>query len=307
MQIGILEPKQFSEVAYKELNKLGEVNIFYGEGLEEFLKHLDVLFVRLSYNIDKNFLFNCRNLKWICSPTTAHNHLDEKLLKKRGIKIISLKNEKNFLKKIRATPEHTFGLILSSLRKYGIAFDQVKKGFWERDVCKGSELFGKTVGIIGLGRVGYQVACYCETFGAKIRWFDNNQVKSKKSWFKHSDSCSMIKKSDIVVLTASYRNNQKPIFKKKQIDLLSNKYFVNTSRGELLDEKYLIKFLKKNNVLGIALDVIQNENENENLQNWLKVIKSNNNILITPHIGGVTGESMEKTEIFITHKLKKFI
>ena len=90
---------------------------------------------------------------------------------------------------------------------------------------------------------------------------------------------------------------------KKEINLLVGKYLINTARGELINEKYLLEFITKNVICGIALDVIKNENSNNNLKIWKRLSKKNN-IFITPHIGGATKVSMEKTEIHIANKLK---
>lgn len=303
MQIGILEPEKFSNDAIALLKTVGEVSLYNGKNLKKFLSSMNILFVRLSFNIDNSFIELCPNLKWLCSPTTGHNHLDEKKLKSKKITIISLRGDKNFLKTIKATPEHTFGLIIALLRKYSIAFWDVKNGIWNRDKYRGEELSGNKVGIVGLGRVGYQVAEYCENFGAQIFWHDKSEVSSKPNWIKLGSIDEVINKSKIIILCANYNNNQYPIIGKEQIKNFTNKYFINSSRGELVEEEALLEFAKSNKMLGIALDVITNENSKNKLNDWLSV-SQNKNIIITPHIGGMTEESLEKTEIYISKKLK---
>ena len=164
MQIGILEPNMFSLAAITKLKKIGNVTVFDGKNLKQFLFPLNILFIRLSYNIDKSFLNNCPKLKWLCSPTTGTNHLDYNFLKAKKINLITLKGEVKFLKGIRATPEHTFGLILAILRKYNFALSDIKNGKWDRNKCRGEEIKQNKIGIIGLGRVGYQLATYCHAF-----------------------------------------------------------------------------------------------------------------------------------------------
>ena len=302
MRIGILEPEKFSQEAIALLKKVGEVSLYNGKDLKKFLSSINILYVRLSFNIDSSFIELCPNLKLLCSPTTGHNHLDEKELKSKKITLISLRGDKNFLKSIKATPEHTFGLILALLRKYSIAFSDVKKGIWNRNKYRGEELSGNKVGIVGLGRVGYQVAEYCENFGAQIYWYDKSKVMYKPNWIKLSNVNEVIKKSKIIVLCANYNNNQSPIIGQDQIINFDNKYFINSSRGELVEEEALLEFAKSNRMLGIALDVIKNENSKNKLNDWLSV-SQNKNIIITPHIGGMTEESMKKTEIYISKKL----
>ena len=124
MVIGILEPNSFSKECLKDLKKKMKVNIFSGNDFSTFLKPINVLFIALKYKIDEKFLKMCPNLKVICSSTTGLNHIDVEYPKNKNIKLISLQQETSFLKNIRATPEHTFGLILALLRNYKFAFHQ---------------------------------------------------------------------------------------------------------------------------------------------------------------------------------------
>lgn len=116
MQIGILEPSDFSSIAIEKLDNVGQVTNFSGENLNIFLRDKDVLFIRLGYVISKDFMSMAKNLKYLCTPTTGLNHIDLQECKARDIEVISLKGEIDFLSTIRATPEHTFGLTLSLLR-----------------------------------------------------------------------------------------------------------------------------------------------------------------------------------------------
>jgi D-3-phosphoglycerate dehydrogenase len=152
VQIGILEADGFSPEALARLQRLGPVRAYDDGDLSTFLAPLEALFVRLAHRIDGAFLAMSPNLRWLCSPTTGHNHIDAAALADRGVRLFSLRGERSFLETIRATPEHTLGLILALLRRYRRAFDDVAAGRWDRDACRGDELYGNRVGIIGLGR-----------------------------------------------------------------------------------------------------------------------------------------------------------
>lgn len=141
MQIGILEPKDFSKKALSALSNIGSVELFSGLELGNFLVNKKVLFIRLSYFVDKNFLDKAKSLKYICTPTTGLNHIDLNECKKNNIKIISLRGEYKFLSNIRATPEHTFGLVLSLLRNYKKSFLSKHNQAWDREKYKGFELY----------------------------------------------------------------------------------------------------------------------------------------------------------------------
>ena len=304
LKIGIIEPDCFGEGAIAQLSQFGLVSRFEGDNLEGFVCDLDVIFIRLGYQIDKTFLNNCHRLKYLCSPTTGHNHIDEEELQKRGIKLVSLRGERDFLESIQATPEHTFGLILSLLRNYKMAFTHVSEGKWNRDQLRGEELNGKTVGIIGLGRVGYRIATYCNAFEAKVAYCDTVPNANAQNWDRISTISELIKKSDVVVLSASH-DEQPPIICQSEIDLLAEKYFVNTSRGELVDENALMNAIEGGEILGVAVDVIASEAGSNQLARWREIDIKNSNLIITPHIGGATYDSMLKTELFVVEKLKK--
>jgi|TARA_B110000503_G_scaffold128351_1_gene199236 D-3-phosphoglycerate dehydrogenase / 2-oxoglutarate reductase len=305
MRIGILESKDFSQKAINSLNKIGDVVFLDGLLDKKSLKDIDILFVRLLNFIGEDHLKAAKNLKIICSPTTGLNHIDLKACKKRKISIISIKGDFKFLSTIRATPEHTFGLVLSLLRNYKDAF--LKDSNWNREQFKGFELYKNKVGIVGLGRVGKILVKYFKAFNTKVFYFDiDESVKDINGAIRCVNIEDLLKKSNIVVLAASYSELNYQFFDKKYIKLLKNKYFINTSRGELIDEEYLINRLENKFFKGVALDVIQNEQSKNNLQRLLKLVESNN-LIITPHISGATYSSMERTEEFVVLKLLKHL
>jgi len=308
MQIGVLEPIEFSIEAVKLLSKIGEVHFYKDEKLEDFLKNKNVLFIRLSYQINYSFLCLAPNLKFLCTPTTGLNHIDEKLCKSRGINLISLKNEIKFLKSIRATPEHTFGLVLSLLRNYKSSFLSSLKRDWNRDLYKGHEIFENKVGIVGYGRVGTLLSKYFKAFGAKVFYYDiDDTIVGKFEAIKSESVEDLINNSNIIIISISYTELNRDFINKNLIDLLKGKYLINTSRGEIIDEDYLIEKIKKNFFKGVALDVIKNENSTKNNLSELLKLTNTNNLIITPHVSGATYSSMKRTEEFITMQLlKKF-
>ena len=304
MRIGILEPKDFSKKAVDMLNSIGEVTLFDGEDLDSYIVDKEILFIRLANFIGNDFLQKAKNLKYICTPTTGLNHIDLEECEKKQIEIVSLKSEYNFLSTIRATPEHTIGLVLSLLRNYKEAFLSDNNPHWDREKYKGFELYENSVGIVGFGRVGKILAKYFKAFGAKVYFNDIvDSIQEIHGAIKLSTTEDVINKSNIVILSASYTESNHQFFDKKKIGLLENKYFINTARGELVDEEYLITKIDQNFFKGIAIDVIQNEQSNNNLDKLLKLAEANN-LIVTPHIAGATYSSMHRTEEFIVNKLR---
>lgn len=303
MQIGILEPDSFSPEALACLRRLGEVRAFDGGDLAAFLAPMEALFIRLAHRIDGAFFEMTPRLRWLCSPTTGHNHIDEAALSARGVRLLSLRGERAFLETIRATPEHTFGLVIALLRRYRRAFDDVAAGKWDRDACRGDELCGNRVGIVGLGRVGYRLASYFSAFGANITWCDPADVPSLPEWQRSPDIHGLIKTSRIVVLCASYRAGQPPVIGRNEVDAMEGRYFINTARGELVDEGALLAAVRSNRLAGVAIDVIADENGENRLAEW-RALLPGRNLIVTPHIAGATFDSMARTERFITDKLR---
>ena len=303
MQVGLLEPDRFDLSAIAQLQGTGHVvRAFDGGNLQEFLKPVQVLFVRLAYQIDAGFLAQAPALRYVCSPTTGHTHLDESTFVSRGIKVISLRGEQAFLETIRATPEHTFGLVLALLRNYRGAFTHVAAGGWNRDRFRGEELYGQRVGIVGLGRVGFRVASYCEAFGALVSYVDIRDVKANAGWQRCAGIQQLIETSRIIIVCASYVNGSAPVLGQPEIALLRGHYLVNTARGELLDETALLAAIESNQLAGVATDVISHETGANQLKRW-NAVATNRNVIITPHIGGATFTAMARTENFIVNKL----
>lgn len=308
MQVGLLEPDRFDPSATARLRQMGHVVVpFDGSNLAEFLNPVQVLFTRLAYPIDGAFLAQAPSLRYLCSPTTGHAHMDEDALAQRGIRVVSLRGEQSFLETIRATPEHTFGLILALLRRYRGAFSHVDAGGWNRDLFRGEELYGQKVGIVGLGRVGFRVSSYCEAFGAQVSYFDTKkEVKAAPGWQRLPGVQQLIEANRIIVLCASYTNGAAPVFGSEQIAAMRGRYLVNTARGELVDEDALLKAIEADALEGVAIDVLSHETGTHQLQRW-NVAAGGRNIIATPHIGGATFTAMAKTENFIVGKLEKIL
>jgi D-3-phosphoglycerate dehydrogenase / 2-oxoglutarate reductase len=306
VQIGVLEPEGFSADALELLSSIGVVTLFDGQDLNRFLRPLNVLFVRLAFRIDAGILAHAPSLKYVCTPTTGHTHLDEDELARRGVAVLSLKGEREFLETIRATPEFTFGLIIALLRRFKLAFCQMQCGEWDRDRVRGFELFGRTVGIIGLGRVGARIARYCSIFGANVVFYDPAPVVPESGWRAVRSVCELIPASDVIVLCASYAKGSGWVIGREEIALLTGRYFVNTARGELVDEDTLLEAIQAGRLAGAAIDVISNETDATSVERW-RGVAARGDVIVTAHVAGATVDSMASTEGFIVRKLLKRI
>jgi D-3-phosphoglycerate dehydrogenase / 2-oxoglutarate reductase len=275
-------------------------------GLLFAIKEANVLWVRLRHRIDAEVLAAAPGLKIVVTPTTGLNHIDLDEAQRRDVKVLSLQGETEFLKDIRATAEHTVGLILALLRRLPPAVDDVRKGNWDRDRFKGRELYGKTVGIIGYGRLGPIVGKYLRAFDARIFVSDPHaEQETVDPGISAVGLDDLLRGSDIVSLHVSLSDRTQSFFGKEQFSRMkAGAWFINTARGELIDETALLDALRANRLAGAALDVLCDESSNGMTHHPLVAYaREHDNLIITPHIGGCTFESMEKTETFLAGRL----
>lgn len=312
----------------------------FSEG-ERFV--VDGIISNLNYLCDRWLVDKCPNLKFIASCTTGLDHIDTEYCKAKGIKIISLQGETGFLQDVWATAEHTWALIMALIRKVPWAFDDVKQGNWDREAWQGTELRGKTLGIVGYGRVGRQVARIAKAFGTEVIFYDpewlkhlDNRLKfdtfqtikeltwaiderqafdivnrvagaskislleDKKEWFNY-----VLRQSDIITVHVPLNAETKGMFVIEQFKQMKpTAYFINTSRGQIVNTYDLVHALRKGIISGGALDVLDGEPE---VRITGELIGDLENLLITPHCGGNTAESRRKTQLFIAEKIAQYI
>lgn len=259
------------------------------------------------YKIDKSILKNS-DLKIIATPSTGTNHIDLNYCKKKNINVVSILN-KTKTRNIKASSEFTFLLILASLRKLIQAKERVQMGYWRNieDELRGSELSRKNVGVIGYGRIGKNVEKYSKAFGASVKIYDPFIKKNKNVNLKKNIS-DVLRNSDIVVICITYN--------KKNLNFVDSKFFnklkkgsifVNTSRGEVVDESALIKALISKKLIYAATDVVRNEHNLSKSKNKLiEYSKNNHNLLITPHMAGLTFDSERKAAEITIDNIKKY-
>ncbi|MEO1263473.1 MAG: NAD(P)-dependent oxidoreductase [Bacteroidota bacterium] len=273
------------------------------EHLKQRLNEVDIFWFRLAYQLKSDVISADTKCKFLVSPVTGIDHIDEELCHQYGIRIICLRGEKEFLKEVRATAEHTILLALMLLRNASDAFSDVKEEKWRRDLFRGNELYKKNIGIVGLGRLGAIVAEYLHSFGCKIGYYDIEEKITNPQFKKYDSLQACIERSDLISIHIPYNSSTRHLFDRQVLSYFdATKWLINTSRGGIIDEKALLVALEENNIAGAALDVLDKEPNIEG-NSLINFAKNNSNLIITPHIGGSTYESFEKTELFLAKKL----
>jgi D-3-phosphoglycerate dehydrogenase len=268
-------------------------------------KEIKGIILRLGHRLSSSELMRFPHLNFVATVTTGLDHIDQAYCHDHQIQILSLKGEVTFLESIRATPEHTWGLLLSLMRHHHLAFASVQKNEWKRELFYGHELNGKTIGIIGLGRIGKIIAQYATAFGMKIMAFDKEDL----SQYHHINSTleDVLSKSDIITMHLPLEEETTNFISTKEFSLMKKKpYIINTARGKIIDEKALLHALETSLVAGAAVDVLSNETAFINTHaksDLIEYSKKNSNLIITPHIAGSTYESMARTAQFIEDKI----
>lgn len=309
VKIVIAEPEGFPEAALADLRSFGDVMMgpYKQDDLCVALSDADILIVRLGHKIDATLLATASALKVIVTSTTGLNHIDEAYVCDRGIEILSLRGEADFLKTISPTAELTFGLYISLLRHIPEAVAHVRQGMWDRNLFKGQDLEGATLGLYGYGRIAEKISKMAKAFGMNILAYDIRPNISTEDVEMVSEDV-LLGQSDIVSLHVLHHQGNTNLFSSGHFSRMkSGSYFVNTARGELVDESALLENLVSGHLAGAALDVLSIENRNSSGHfvddPLVKYACDHNNLIITPHIGGATIDSMARVENFMTQKL----
>jgi D-3-phosphoglycerate dehydrogenase len=270
---------------------------------EQFAK-CSVYWTSLNFPVNDVVLTRFPNLRYIITPTTGLTHIDLSSATLKTISVISLKGQNLFLNSITATAEHAWGLMISLWRKTFLANSLRSYQPQRREDYSSLQLKGRTVGIIGYGRIGKQLAAYSVAFGLNVVVFDkylNLKSEAKESNLVFLDSLKeMPAKIDILFVCAAVVDADRqdyPLLTETFLKECKNHLvLVNTARGMLLDEKAAGKALEEGLIGGLGLDVLQVEDlpdMNDNSRYLFELKDRGFNIAITPHIGGMCQDAFE--------------
>ena len=250
-----------------------------------------LLIMRERTPITKNLINNLNDLKFIITSGMRNKSIDLETAKKK--RIIVSGTEIN----INPTAELTWALILGLARNVKEEIDNMYQGYWQTSI--GFELKGKILGLIGLGRVGSQVAKIGKAFGMQVMaWSENlNLEKCKELDVLPCNKDDILQNSDFISIHVQGGERYKELIKLKELDMMKKTAFlINTSRGSIINEDDLIIALSTNVIAGVGLDVYEKEPLPEN--NKLRFLP---NALLLPHIGYVTAENYS---IFYTQMIE---
>jgi len=249
-------------------------------------------------------------IKVVCTASTGLNHIDVDYCKKNKIHIISLTSDYDTINNISATAEHAFALTMSLIRNISKSFDSVKDGKWEWSPFVGRQLMDLKFGVVGFGRLGKMYAKYASAFSSyKISVCD--PYKDIPFYYRSCELTELFSYCDVVSLHVHLNDETSGIINRELFNHPC--YLINTSRGGIVNESDIILGLKSGEILGYATDVLSDElNSCDNSPLISEINKEDQsdallNILITPHIAGMTIESRKCAYSRVANVLKKWI
>ncbi len=300
LKVAILDDYQDISQEFVDLKKLSgkyEFKVFSesfldeADAIEQLSDFEALLIMRERTPITKNLIDNLNNLKFIITSGMRNNAIDLEAAKKR--RIIVSGTEIN----VNPTAELTWALILGLARNLKEEIDNMYQGYWQTSI--GFELKGKILGLVGLGKVGSQVAKIGKVFGMQVMaWSENlNLDTCKQLDVLPCSKDDLIQTSDFLSIHVQGGDRYKELIKLKELDAMKKTAFIiNTSRGPIINEDDLIIALSTNIIAGAGLDVYEKEPLPEN--NKLRFLP---NALLLPHIGYVTAENYS---IFYTQMIE---
>lgn len=249
--------------------------------------------MRSRLSADRAFIERGKKLQFIAREGVGVEHIDVDYAESKGIRVlISPEGSRD------TVAEHALGMLLALMNKLALADRQVRNGQWLREPNRGTEIKGKTVGIIGYGNMGSAFAQRLQGFEARVIAYDKFKTDYADGNAEAVDLATLFRESDIVSLHIPYSESnhhfvddaflsqfQKPI------------YLVNTARGLVLNTADLVKHLQAGSVLGAALDVLEYEETSFNFLNFdalpepFQYLKNAENVVLSPHIAGWSFES----------------
>jgi D-3-phosphoglycerate dehydrogenase len=252
--------------------------------------------------VDKEIIDAAPLLKWIARLGSGMELIDVPYAEAKGIKCVSSPEGNR-----RAVAEHCVGMLLNLLHKIGISASQVKNGQWLREENRGTELTGKTIGIIGYGNTGSQFAKLLESFDVTVLAYDKYVSGFSSGQIKEASLEKIKAEADIISFHVPLTEETKNMVNDEFLESLSRTpLLINSSRGKVVDLDAVLSAIKKGKISGAALDVLPNEkldSYTDTEQKTLAELLSFEQVLVTPHIAGYSFEAHRLMSEVVLKKL----
>lgn len=272
--------------------------------LLEHIGQYDAYMAALAVRFDAEVVAKADRLKILATPSTGLDHLDLDAIKARGIELQSIKTDFQLLDRITATAEMAWALMLAAARHLPHAHNDAMRGMWTRDKFRGTQLSGKTLGILGVGRLGKMMADYGRAFRMRVLGCDRSP-RDRVAHVEYVDFDTLLREADVLSIHIHLTEDNRHLINKAAFDRMKKGVIiVNTSRGGIINEDDFVAAIKSGKVAGAGLDVIEGEWRTDLEQHPLiKLAREHHSIVISPHLGGVTVESQAMSSEFVANRL----
>jgi D-3-phosphoglycerate dehydrogenase len=293
----ILVTEELSKEGMEKLRSEAEVD-FMKLSREELLKKIkgyDALIVRSQTKVDSELLRAGTRLKVVGRAGVGVDNIDVPFCTGRGILVVNAPEESTL-----SAAEHTIALMLALARKIPDAHNSLKQGKWERKKFIGTQLWDKTLGIIGLGRVGTEVAKKAAGLGMKVIAYDPyiSSERAREIGAKLTSLDELLSESDFISIHTPLTSETKHLLGKKDFEKMRDGVrIINCARGGVIDEKALAEAITSSKVAGAALDVFEKEPPEDSK------LLSLENVIVTPHLGASTEEAQRGVAITIADQV----
>lgn len=262
------------------------------EGVDALLPNADaVLDAYMRVGFSRERLEVAGQLSVFVTATTGFDHIDADFLEERSIPLLTLRDQQVFLKYITPAAEHSWLLLMACARRLRGATEHVLDGQWDRNQFPGVFLRGKTLGIIGCGRIGGWMAQYAEAFGMQSIGYDPF-VEEWPSNIERSELDPLLTQADFLSIHVPLVDGTRGLLGPDEFARIKpGCILVNTSRGEIIDESSLLAALEEGRILAAGLDVVTGEPDISD-HALVEYALKHDNVLITPHIGGYSPDAL---------------
>jgi D-3-phosphoglycerate dehydrogenase len=250
--------------------------------------------VRGATQVTKNAIEAASNMELIIRAGIGLDNIDVAAAQEKGIQVTNTPAATSI-----SVAEHAFGLMLAAVRNHGRANLSMKDHKWEKKVLSGTELYGKTLGVIGIGRIGQEVAKRALAFGMKVIAYDVIEAKIDLD-VKQVGLEELISQADIITLHVPLTEETKHIVSDAEFEKMKDGVIIiNVSRGGTVDEKALLRALESGKVRAAGLDVFEKEPPDD------FSLVDNPNVIATPHIGAAAKEGQKRSALEVIEILKE--
>jgi D-3-phosphoglycerate dehydrogenase len=304
MKIAVVDHVYLEDKHVKRLRSLGDLEVFEepphtSDALKERVREADIVIVGWS-NLTRSVIDSAKRLRMISIWATTCHYVDIEAAKERGIVVTHVPGYAT-----EAVAEYTFALMLAAVRRLALADKHVREGKFDWRPFTGSELAGKTLGVVGTGAIGFRVAEIGRAFGMRLLGFDKyaNLQRAEEVGMRYADLETLLRESDVVTLHITLNSETERLLGKKEIAAMKDgAVMINTSQGRVIDQQALVEALRSGKLSYAGLDVFEDEPPDKN-----NPLFKLGNTVVSPHIGFNTVEAEARCTDICIDNVAKFV